>query len=236
MRTELLAAIRITGLIAIVGVVVYAVADVFLLASKANLADFPRLQPHAKLLSDAERMVVLPWWRLAWGGLLGVFATPLVMAGYWQLYQAMHLAGDGLSLPPVLLFVCASVVGAFVHGSFIYLGEYVQAMNQVDPASQPVLVGMFTRHKKIMIVTYGFLLLSILVASIWFSVLVGLGRTLFPAWMAAVNPVTTLIAWMLVKRVLPGAVVDWTEGAGFNIAFLIFFAFTTATLWQGGVS
>jgi uncharacterized protein DUF6796 len=235
MNAEMLTAIRITGLIAILGALVYAVADVLLLAAKANLADYPNLLPHARLLSDAEKMVVLPWWRLAWGGLLGVFATPLILAGIWQVYQGMHLAGDGLSLPPALLMVCASVVGAFVHGSFIYLGEYVQALNQLDAASQPVLVGMFTRHKRIMIVTYGFLLGCILVASIWFSVLVGLGRTLFPLWMAAVNPVTALIAWMLVKRFLPRKVVDWTEGAGFNIAYLIFFAFTTATLWRGGV-
>lgn len=232
MTAEMLTALRITGLVAIVGAVVYAVADVFLLASKANLADYPNLQPHAKLLSEAEKMVVLPWWRLAWGGLLGVFATPLILAGFWQVYQGIHPAGEGLSLPPALLFAIASVVGAFVHGSFIYLGEYVQALNQVDAASRPVLLGMFARHKKIMIVTYAVLLACVLVASIWFSILVGLGRTLFPAWMAAVNPVTAFIAWMLVKRLLPRRVADSTEGAGFNIAYLIFFVFTTVSLWQ----
>jgi hypothetical protein len=89
---------------------------------------------------------------------------------------------------------------------------------------------MLERHRKIMMITYAFLLICILVASIWFSVLVGLDRTHFPTWMAAINPVTMFIAWMLIKRVLPRFVQDWTEGAGFNIAYLLFFMFMTLTL------
>jgi hypothetical protein len=50
--------------------------------------------------------------------------------------------------------------------------------------------------------------------------------------MAAINPVTLTIAWMILKRILPQFVRDWTEGAGFNIAYLAFFACTTITLWN----
>jgi hypothetical protein len=124
-------------------------------------------------------------------------------------------------------------VGAFVHGSFIYLGEYVQALNQVSDESQPVLAGMLGRHRKIMIITYGFLVTCILVASIWFSWVVASGSSLFPRWMAAVNPLTALVAWMLVKRILPRPLVERTEGAGFSIAYLIFFICTTLVLWRG---
>ena len=75
-------------------------------------------------------------------------------------------------------------------------------------------------------------IIFILIASILFSILVASGRTAFPIWMAAVNPVTLTIAWLVLKRVLPQFVRDWTEGAGFNIAFLAFFACTTITLWN----
>jgi hypothetical protein len=50
--------------------------------------------------------------------------------------------------------------------------------------------------------------------------------------MAGITPLTMTIAWMLVKRVLPQFVRDWTEGAGFSIAYLAFFACTTITLWN----
>jgi len=228
----MIVAIQLTGLFGIFGALVYSLGDVFLLASKASLEDYPRLQPYKKLLSDAEKMVVLPWWRLIWGGLLGVFATPLVLAGFWQVYQGLAPAGPAAALPPALLFACASVVGAFVHGSFIYLGEYVQALNRVGDDSQPVLAEMLAHHRKIMIITYGFLVTCILVASIWYSWVVASGSSSFPRWMAAVNPLTALIAWMLVKRILPKPIVERTEGAGFNIAYLAFFACTTLTLWN----
>ncbi len=225
-------AIQISGLIAILGAVLYAIGDVLLLAVKVNLADYPRLQPHAKLLSGMEKLAALPTQRLVWGGLLGVFVAPLLLTGYWQMSQGLSPAGAGLALPPVVLFVGATVVGAFVHGSFIYLGEYVQALNRLDEQNQPLLLEMIARHRKIMVITYGFLLSCFLIGSIWYSILVVAGRTYFPQWMAAINPVTAFLAWTVLKRVLPMRVRDFTEGAGFNIAFVIFFIFTTWTLWS----
>lgn len=225
--------LRLSGLLALAGAFLYATGDVLLLAGKASLENYPRLKPFAKLLSDAERMVALPPNRLIWGALLGVFATPLMLAGFWQVYQGLNGAGEMLTLVTALLFAAASVIGAFVHGTFYYMGEYVQALNKVEDTSQPVIAEMIGRHRKVLIISYAPVLILILVASILFSVLVGSGRTAFPVWMAAVNPVTMTIAWLLLKRILPQFVRDWTEGAGFNIAYLIFFACTTFTLWNG---
>lgn len=228
---DIIALIHISGLLAILGALIYAVGDVLLLASEANLADYPNLQPHAKLLSGSEKMVVLSWKRLVWGGLLGVFATPLVLAGFWQVFLGLSPSGMSSALPPTLLFVCASVVGAFVHGSFIYLGEYVQALNQLEGEAQTAMLSALKHQRTIMLVTYGFVIASILIASIWFGVVVALGGTAFPIWMAVINPVTATLAWLVIKRILPKVVRAYTEGAGFNIAYLAFFIFTTVTLW-----
>jgi hypothetical protein len=177
-------------------------------------------------------MVVLPANRMIWGALIGVFATPLILAGIWQVYQGLTGANETLTLVTGLLFAVASVIGAFVHGTFYYMGEYVQALNKVDEPSQPVIAEMIARHRKVLIITYAPVLIFILIASILFSVLVASGMTSFPTWMAAVNPVTMTLAWLIIKRVLPSFVRDWTEGAGFNIAYLAFFACTTITLWN----
>ncbi|MDX1377373.1 MAG: hypothetical protein R3307_00880 [Anaerolineales bacterium] len=72
----------------------------------------------------------------------------------------------------------------------------------------------------------------ILAASVLFSVLVASGSTAFPVWMPGVTPLTMTIAWLLIKRILPELIRDWTEGAGFNIAFMAFFACTTISLWN----
>ena len=225
--------LRITGLLALLGALLYAIGDVLLLASKVSLEHYPRLKPFAKLLSDTERMVVLPPDRLIWGALLGVFATPLVIVGYWQVYQGLAGANPSLALTTVSLFAIGSVIGAFVHGTFYYMGEYVQALNKVEDGSQAVIAEMIGRHRKVLIITYAPVMILIVVASILFSILVASGQTAFPVWMAALNPVIIIIAWLLLKRVLPQFVRDWTEGAGFNIAFLVFFACTTILLWNG---
>jgi hypothetical protein len=231
MNSEIL--ILLYGLLAIFGVIIYAIGDVLMLQGNVRIEDYPKLQAHTKLLSGTEKMVALPAWRLPWGGLLGVFATPFVLAGFAQIFMGLSPAGLAAALPPVILFTCASIVGAFVHGSFIYLGEYVQALNKVSDDSQPVIIEMIVRHRTIMIITYAFLLGCILVASLWFSVVVGMGHTAFPVWMAAVNPLTAFMVWLAAKKVLPKTVVENTEGAGFNIAFLLFFILSTFTLWNG---
>jgi len=227
-----LTAIRFSGLIAIVGALLYALGDVLLLASKADLEDYPKLRPFAKLLSDAEKMVVLSTGRMLWGALLGVFATPLVLAGYWQVYSGLAAGNQILVLTAVVLFAVASVIGAFVHGTFYFMGEYVQALNRVEAGSQAVIADMIARHRKVLIITYVPVLIIIILASILFSILVASGETAFPLWMAAVNPVTMTIAWLILKRLLPQFIRDWTEGAGFNIAYLVFFLCTTITLWN----
>ena len=230
---QLITSLRIAGLLALAGAFLYAVGDVLLLASKVNLDNYPRLKPFAKLLSDSERMVVLPPNRMIWGALLGVFATPLVLAGFWQVYRGLNGANSSLTLATGLLFATASVIGAFVHGTFYFMGEYIQALNKVEDGSQPVIADMIARHRKVLIVTYAPVIILIVIASALFSILVASGQTAFPVWMAWINPVTITIAWLIVKRILPQFVRDWTEGAGFNIAYLVFFTCTTIALWNG---
>ena len=227
-----LSSLHAAGLLAILGAFLYAVGDVLLLAGKASLNTYPKLKPYVELLSGAERMAALSPARLMWGALLGVFSTPLVLLGFWQVYQGLGGDNAWATAATFGLFGTASVIGAFVHGSFYYMGEYVHALNDAEQSFQPVVARMLERHKRVMILTYGPLLIFIVTASILFSVLVGSGGTYFPTWMAAINPVTMTMAWMLVKRILPQFIRDWTEGAGFNIAYLIFFACTTITLWN----
>ena len=225
-------ALHITGILAILGATIYAIGDVLLLASKVNLDDYPNLIRFQKLLSDAEKMVVLSPNRMIWGALLGVFSTPLILTGYWQVYQGLSGANETIALTTILLFGSATVIGAFVHGTFYYMGEYVQALNKVDEHSQVIIADMIGRHRKVLIITYAPVLIFIIIASILFSFLVATKETLFPVWMAAVNPVTLTIAWLLIKRILPKLITDSLEGAGFNIAYFIFFTCTTLTLWN----
>lgn len=223
---------QITGLLAAIGAFIYAVGDVLLLAGKINIDEYPRLKSYQKLLSDAEKMVKFSSERMMWGALIGVFSTPLILAGFWPIYQGLAGGDQTLRLITGILFAIASIIGTFVHGTFFYMGEYVKALNSVNEDSQQIIADMIVRHRKVMIITYAPLLILIVIASILFSVIVSTGLTHFPTWMIAVNPVTLTIIWLLLKRVLPRFITDVTEGAGFNIAYFAFFICTTLTLWN----
>src|SRR6185436_2366015 len=165
---HLITPLRITGLLALAGAFLYAIGDVLLLAGKVSLDNYPRLKPFAKLLSDAEKMVVLSPNRMIWGALLGVFATPLVLAGFWQIYKGLNGVNESLTLATGLLFATASIIGAFVHVTFYFMGEYIQALNKVEDGYQPVIADMIARHRKVLIITYVPVIILILIASILF--------------------------------------------------------------------
>ncbi|MCE7981828.1 MAG: hypothetical protein DYG89_11585 [Caldilinea sp. CFX5] len=231
--------VQISGILAIIGAAIYAIGDVLLLADKVgpvksltgllvDLTGYPPLQRRAHRLVAMAR---LPRWRLVWGGLLGVFAAPLTLAGVWQVYQGLQPAGIWWALPPTLLFAYATVIGPFIHGSFIHLGATVQTLNALQEADRPLLVEELIQQQTILLIAYSVLFVCLILASLWFSVAVGWGQTRFPWWMVAVNPLTITLAWLASKKFLPQRLADYTEGAGFNIAYIIFFGLTTAMLW-----
>lgn len=231
--------VRLSGLVGITGACLYAIGDVLLLAGKVgatnestapkiDMSIYPQFRRRARAFDLLARM---PWWRLVWGGLLGVFATPLTLVSLWQVYYGLSPAGRWMSLLPTFLFACATVIGPFIHGSFIYLGENVQLLNAVDTTARPLLINVLIRQQTVLTIAYGVIFACVLLASIGFSFAVISGRTLFTPWLAVVNPVTATVAWLAIKKILPNRVADYTEGAGFNIAYLVFFSLTTVTLW-----
>ena len=224
--------IRASGLTAILGTLLYAASDVLLVGADANLANYPNLQPHARLLGAMVKMVAVPEWRLVWGALLGIFAAPLTVAGFWQMHQGLARAGLKWSLPPMLLFGWAQIVSPFLHGSYIYRGEYVQALNRLSQDCQPTLLGMIERQHRLLGVTLLCMVSCVTIASVWYAVLVVSGRTAFPRWLAAFTPITVFLTWWVLRQALPEAVAVALSGVGINIGFLVFFSLNTWTLWR----
>lgn len=236
---ETLTALHLSGIIAVLGALIFAIGDVVLLGTKVG----PRrdrsvikidLKTHPKFERQAdefEGLAMMPWPRLVWGGLLGVFAAPLTLAGAWLMYQGLSPAGPWAALPPTLLFTYAIGIGPFIHGFFIFLSQTVQTLNEVDEESRPILIEALLRQQSLLIICYVVLLSCAVISSVWFSVAVALGHSVFPIWMAAVNPVTVTIAWLALKKILPQTIKDYTEGAGFNVANVVFFMLLAVMQW-----
>lgn len=222
--------VRVIGLILIAASSLFAAGDVLLLAGAFDPLRHPRLAGYTKKLSGMERMASYSPRRLVWGGLIGVFSSPFMLLGSGLLFYTLTPAGWWSAAIPAALLAASVVVGAFVHGSFIYLGEYIHLLEETGENTHPALFERIARHQKIMLITYGFLLSAWLVAWVWYAVEVARGMSLLPRWMAAVNPLTLTIAWILVRRLLPRLTAP-LEGAAFNLAYLAFFACLTVLLW-----
>jgi uncharacterized protein DUF6796 len=232
------AVLQLAGLVGILGSAIYAAGDVLFLAPNVfthgerrplpvDVSNDRILRRRAGLLEDLAR---LPYWRLRWGALLGVIGAPLTLAGLWLFYRSVLPAGAWTAVPPTMLFLAATVAGPFVHGSFAYVGETVQTLYAVDERHRPMVAAMMRRQIVTIMICYGPLMLAVIVASVWATYAILTGRTRLPPWVAGVNPVTMTIAWLLLKTILPKRIRDFSQGAGFNIAFMAWFAVMAGTV------
>lgn len=231
---------RLLAILAATGSLLYAISDVLLLAYEVGPrepapdsaeAGFVPYVLRPSMAGRWAQLASLPARRLAWGGLLGVLATPLVLAGLWPLYHALRPAGPWLSLAPTLLLAYALILAPFLHGSFIYIEHNARALARLSAEGRTVLGPLFHLQQRLLFTAYAAIAVLALLACLLFAVAVASGSTLLPRWMAAANPVMTILAWLVLKRLLPHRVAKYAEGAGFNIGFLLFFSLLAIMLW-----
>jgi len=231
-------AVQLAAAVGIAGSAMYAVGDVFMLAARVGprLArsrrfDWTTLPGLARRAALFDTLAGMPPKRLAAGALLGVFATPLVLAGVWLVYRALAPAGPWFAMPAGLLLAGATILGGYVHGSFLHLAEFAALVDEAEDGARPAVLARLLRQVEVLKLSYGVALVLALAGTLWYAVAVAIGATALPAWMAAVNPVSLTAAWLLPQRWLPEVVVRYTEGAGFNIAYLAFFTAVAVYLW-----
>lgn len=231
-RTALL---RWTGLAGILAAAAWTLGDALLLGNRATAAEFPHLAVYAgnRLVQRSALFLASSTERLAAGALVGVFTTPLYLAGIWHLYEASKSAGARWSAPPFWLLVTGYSIAPFVHGSFFYLAEILKVIPAVDAAAQAALIELATRLTRWLFVAYAVLALPVVAGFAWLTAAIARGSTLYPRWLALANPIVCMIGGSLADRVLPEPLSTWLAGAGLNLGMLAFFSLSTALLWRG---
>jgi hypothetical protein len=234
------ATVRLAGLVTLAGAVLYAFADVLILAHNvgplqaipATAIDFASSERWKRRTSMLTCMSRIPWKRLVAGGLLGVCMTPLVMTGAWVLYNALAPAGPWFSAPVALLWLAAYPIGAFVHGSFIYIGGTVQSWNLATGEIKEQLGDTVYRMMRVLVFAYLVFFALAIATSVWYVIAVLQGTTALPRWMAIMNPLLmTLVYMVLARKVVPLRIMKWVQGAGFNLVYILFFALLLAFVW-----
>lgn len=170
-------------------------------------------------------------WRLSTGHFLSIFAIPLYFIGYWHLYERLKPAPQWARLTILLLGLYAFTLGDAWLGSRVYLAQLAQARAVAESAGDTVTIKLLSTllaqasfyNENILIGVRA----CVLVISILYVVFVLRGKTSYPRWMAALNPILLVIAAFSLYVAIP-PVGGIFMPVAMNFAHVIFFTTSTA--------
>jgi hypothetical protein len=144
-----------------------------------------------------------PIWRISIGHFLCVFSVPLYFVGYWHLFEMLKPAGRNARLLILSLGLYAFALGNVWLGSRVDLALIVQARDRSAAADTALFTKLLEDaafyNETILIAVRA----AVLIISGLFVVLVLGGRTSYPKWMAALNPIGLVLATFLVYFAWP---------------------------------
>jgi len=210
------------GIIAIVGSLGVAIGDVFLLGNPVSGRQF-RAQKLENLVhvSPKNRLI---------GHVVGVLMVPFAMFGVFQVYRGLQPAGQFYALAPTLIMVYSLVMGASGHACFAFLGGAFQLQKQFGDDTNADVDELVKQHRRLLNPIFGAFLVSLIVASIWFSIVIWTQPTQFPMWIGFTNPFVLLVILGVAENFLPAPVGGYVRPANGNISLALFFVLTTITL------
>lgn len=221
--------VHAAGLVGALVSVTVGVADVLLLVSvdqgKRDAGGPPSLAV----------MATVPRWRLLSGGALGAAALPFMTVGVWHLYRGLAPAGPWLAIPPAVLLAYFFCLGAAAHFSFPFVGAVLRALEATpDGASETrAALEAVRREQLALFMTVGAIDVVVFAAgSLWFSIAVLLGHTLYPPWFGFLNPFALVVALLFSYRVLPSRVSRILTAACVHVVFAPLLLVSTVLLWN----
>ena len=173
---------------------------------------------------------LLPWreiaaWRLFSGNTLGVLAIPLSAIGYWQVCQALKLSGIKRTTWMFWLIAYGAALGAAAHGG---IAAFIVLLQQGASLTRALDYLQFY-----VALPFGAFLLCYLSMSAWYCFVVLARPTLYPRWMALLNPflLSLVIELINMSQVLP-ALANVLSPAWLSLPHLVFFTLSTLVLWS----
>jgi hypothetical protein len=206
--------LRLTGIVSILIALITVAADELLQYSPQGYASYLYYRD-------------IVFWRVLSGDLLGVLAIPLAAIGYWHVCQALKLSGVKRTSLMFWIIAYGAAIGATAHGAFTAVIVIIQE------GTSSSLTRALDYLQTYVAIPFGVFLLCYLIVSAWYCIAVLSGRTLYPKWMALLNPffLSLVIALLSVSNLLP-ALANVLSPAWLSIPHLVFFTLSTLVLWH----
>lgn len=210
--------IVLLGYIGIVGIIITIVSDIILLSKPdAGITFF---------INGTKTMEDLASWRIYAGTFLGVMALPVSVLGLVPIYNALKPSGRLLSGTVFATGAHALLMGAAFHMSFVYMGNAWKLAydNSQDKVTVLKLMQGYEACYYALIVI---MLIDILICSIAFIYAILKGKTVFPRWVAACNPIVIVLVVFGMISCIPDPVGGIISPTALNLSTLIIVVITT---------
>jgi len=206
--------LRLTGVVSILIALLLVAGDELLQYSP---------QGYASYLSYRD----ISFWRVLSGDLLGVLGIPLVAIGYWSVCYALKCSGVKRTSFMFWIIAYGAALGATAHGGFSAVIVIIQE------GTRSSLGRALDYLQTYLAIPYGVFLLCYLIVSAWYCIAVLSSRTLYPKWMALLNPfpLSIVIALLSISNILP-VLSNVLSPAWLSIPHLVFFTLSTIVLWH----
>jgi hypothetical protein len=213
------------GLVGIIGVLLTIISDLILLGRPNNAYSF------LKLGMGTETMANIAQWRITLGSFIGVIVLPFQIAGLAAVYHGLKPAGKVMPLVVVFTNVHALIMGVAFHISYAFIGSGWKLYYGIGPGNKisSELVKQFNFYWKILVTI---MLIEILFSSIFYVALILRGKTLYPKWMAILNPLCVLLFMFPIIFVIPAPVGGFIAPTYMNISTLAFLTFSTVVIYK----
>lgn len=206
--------ILILGLIGIFATIITAISDVFLLGRPTDAREF--------FMLNTKIMVYLETWRISLGTIMGIISLPFQALGLVLLYDGIREANKYVRYLIVILIGHGLTMGIAFHTSYAFIGNALKLQNSIgaDNTYYVELINKFNFYWNFII---AFIAIEVLISSIFYIISVLNKKTIYPKWMAMLNPIGVLILVYLFLIVLPKPFGGYIAPAYFHIGIMFFY-------------
>ena len=159
--------------------------------------------------------------RATTGHFIGVLGAPLYVIGAWHLKLMLQPASRLWAYVAFLAMSYGCIVGA------VWIGSRATAaflVNTLEPAAlQPAWALYELRYENLLTVTR----IAVLLLSVIFIWLTLTGRSNYPRWVAALNPIVLILVSFLIFWLVP-SVGKYLMPIALNVAYFMLFAISTS--------
>lgn len=142
----------------------------------------------------------VPLENLTLGHFLAVVGLPLYFAGYIHIYLMLRSGNELLARLVLAIGFIAFAVGGIWIGSRASIGNIVHLKDVMDASVYENLLEHYTTHMEVLVQV---LRVVIAALSVVFVIAILKGGTYYKKWMAIFNPITILIALVVVGMAIP---------------------------------